>query len=176
MPITPSGTRTREICKPFGRVHEAITSPTGSGSARDVAQAASPLPRTRVSSSASRSMKASSRPLPRAASMSFLLASRIAAERASIRFGHGLERGVLLFRRGERERARGLARQAPHIEHHRLDACLRLTCQDRHSDSSTPPVQNHVVAVDQLRVATVAENLGDFTALAADDAPASSWS
>src|SRR5512147_2470060 len=36
--------------------------------------------------------------------------------------------------------------------------------------SSTSPVQHHVVAVDQLRVATVAENLREFTALAADDA------
>ena len=84
MPITPSGTRTREICKPFGRVHDAVTSPTGSGR---LAMSRKPLAiaLTRASSSESRSMKASSRPLPRAASMSFLLASRIAPERASIR-------------------------------------------------------------------------------------------
>ena len=33
MPITPSGTRTREISRPFGRVQCAITWPTGSASA-----------------------------------------------------------------------------------------------------------------------------------------------
>ncbi len=33
MPITPSGTRTREISRPFGRVQRAITWPTGSASA-----------------------------------------------------------------------------------------------------------------------------------------------
>src|SRR4029077_17239841 len=32
------------------------------------------------------------------------------------------------------------------------------------------PVQHHIVAVDQLRIATVAENLLEFTALAPDDA------
>ena len=35
--------------------------------------------------------------------------------------------------------------------------------------NSTLPLQNHVVPVDQLRAPKVAENLGDFTALAADD-------
>src|SRR3972149_2725283 len=32
-PITPRGTRTREISRPFGRRHDSATVPTGSGSA-----------------------------------------------------------------------------------------------------------------------------------------------
>ncbi len=54
MPMTPSGTRTRWMRRPFGRVHSASTVPTGSGSA-----AMSSTPRaiasTRAASSCSRS-------------------------------------------------------------------------------------------------------------------------
>ena len=129
MPITPSGTRTREICKPFGRVHEAVTSPTGSGR---LAMSRKPLAiaLTRASSSASRSMKASSRPF---AARGIDVVPVGFEDRAGARFDplrHGFERGVLLLRRGKRKRARGLARQAPHIEHHRLDTCLRLASQN----------------------------------------------
>ena len=83
MPITPSGTRTREICKPFGRVQVAMTSPTGSGSAA-ISRKPFAIAATRASFSISRSMKAASRPLPRAASTSLRLASRMASAFASI--------------------------------------------------------------------------------------------
>ena len=129
MPITPSGTRTREICKPFGRVHDAVTSPTGSGSARDVAQALGhcldarlverePVDEGIVAAFAARGLDV------------ILVGFEDRARARLDPLGHGFERGVLLLRRGERKRARGLARQAPHIEHHRLDTCLRLASKN----------------------------------------------
>ena len=76
--MTPSGTRTRWNASPLGRVHSASTVPTGSGSS---AISSSPLAMasTRVSSSISRSMKASVRPASLAAAVSLALAARILA-------------------------------------------------------------------------------------------------
>ena len=112
MPITPSGTRTREISKPFGRVHDAVTSPTGSGSARNIAQTLGhcldprlverhPVDEGLVAAFAARGLDV----VP----VGF-------EDRARARFDpprHGFERGVLLLRRGKRKRARGLARERP---------------------------------------------------------------
>ena len=39
MPMTPSGTRTRSMVMPFGRVQDSVTTPTGSLSARTASMA-----------------------------------------------------------------------------------------------------------------------------------------
>ncbi len=51
--------------------------------------------------------------------------------------GHDEERGVLRLGRGEREYTRRLARAAPHIEHHRLDAGLGSVGNRAHVKSSS---------------------------------------
>jgi len=61
MPITPSGTRTRSMVMPFGRVQHSVTTPTGSGSARTTS-IPSAIAAMRLSSSVSRSRKAAFAP------------------------------------------------------------------------------------------------------------------
>src|SRR6266545_1391491 len=78
MPITPSGTRTRSIVMPFGRVHCSVTFPTGSGSACTTS-IPSAMAATRLSSSASRSRKAAVAPPDLAAARSAALAARMSA-------------------------------------------------------------------------------------------------
>jgi hypothetical protein len=62
-PMTPSGVRTRSICRPFGRSHSAMTSPTGSRSSA-IARGCHRPWRDAASFSVSRSMKEASYPLP----------------------------------------------------------------------------------------------------------------
>ena len=62
---TPSGTRTRWTRRPLGRVQPSATSPTGSGSAGDLAQARRPSPASRASESRSRSTTVAARRPPR---------------------------------------------------------------------------------------------------------------
>src|SRR3954471_6011487 len=78
MPTTPSGTRTRSIVMPFGRVHRSVTMPTGSGRSR-MTSTPSAMAATRLSSSVSRSRKAASAPARLASAMSSALAARIFA-------------------------------------------------------------------------------------------------
>src|SRR5581483_1396530 len=83
MPMTPSGTRTRSILRPLGRVQLAITSPMGSGSA---AMSSSPLAMasTRLASRLRRSRNAAVGRPSRAAARSRSLASSSAAVCARI--------------------------------------------------------------------------------------------
>ncbi len=80
-PTTPSGTRTRSIAMPFGRIRRSITAPTGSSSPATASRPAA-MPSTRLGSSLSRSSSAAVRPLSWPAAMSRALASRIAASLA----------------------------------------------------------------------------------------------
>src|SRR5690349_8635680 len=80
MPMTPSGTRTRAMSRPLGRVHCATVVPTGSASAA-ISSTPRAMPSMRLSSSASLSSIAPERPLARAASMSRTLAANNSALR-----------------------------------------------------------------------------------------------
>src|SRR6185436_8454895 len=73
-PITPSGTRTREISTPLGRRHTSTVSPTGSGRAATWRTPAA-ISSMRESVRVSRSTKARGWPLTRARSRSARLAS-----------------------------------------------------------------------------------------------------
>ena len=116
MPMTPSGTRTRSMVMPFGRVQDSVTRPTGSFSARTTSMPAA-MASTRASSSARRSRKAPDRPDARASLMSSALAARIARLLRPDRRGHGSERAVLLLGGRERQRPGGRARLAPDCAH-----------------------------------------------------------
>src|SRR5262245_38360896 len=77
-PITPSGTRTREISSPFGRRQVSTTLPTGSGSAA-ICRRPVAISSMRLSVSVSRSRNARGWPSARARSTSARLASVSAA-------------------------------------------------------------------------------------------------
>src|SRR5215510_14835673 len=83
MPMTPSGTRTRSMVMPFGRVQRSVTLPTGSTRARTTSMP-SAMAATRLSSSASRSRKAAVAPAALAVVRSSALAARISDLRARI--------------------------------------------------------------------------------------------
>ncbi len=83
IPITPSGTRTREIRRPLGRVQSAMTSPTGSGRSATSSRPFA-IPSIRASSRARRSSLAPLRFDSRAAVMSAALASSMSPDRARI--------------------------------------------------------------------------------------------
>ena len=82
-PMTPSGVRTRAMSSPLGRVHSAITWPTGSGSSAMV-RSPSIMPSIRLSLSCRRSRKAFEMPFFSAATMSSALASRISRRALSM--------------------------------------------------------------------------------------------
>ena len=119
MPITPIGTRTREISSPFGRVQRAITCADRIGKTGDLAQAlghrcdAGLVEREPVDEGGIAALGARG--------LDILRVGR--KDLAGIRLdplGHGLERSVLRFGGGKRQRGGRLARTPPHIEHHRL--------------------------------------------------------
>src|SRR5262249_53613132 len=83
MPTTPSGTRTRSMIIPFGRVQRSVTTPTGSASAR-TPSIPSAMAATRWSSRASRSRKAAFAPEDFASARSCWLAAMISDRRARI--------------------------------------------------------------------------------------------
>ncbi len=83
MPITPRGTVTRSISSPFGRVHRAITLPSGSGSAATASTPAA-IASTRPASRYRRSSIAAPSPRASPARTSRTLASRITSRCARI--------------------------------------------------------------------------------------------
>ncbi len=83
IPMTPSGTRTRAMRSPLGRVHSAITWPIGSGRAA-ISSSPFAIASIRTSSSSSRSRMDALSPLASAPCMSLALAARISALRARI--------------------------------------------------------------------------------------------
>ena len=74
MPITPSGTRTCWMSRPFGRLQRLISSPTGSGRAA-ICSSPTAIASTRVGVSVRRSRNAGATPAARAASTSSALAA-----------------------------------------------------------------------------------------------------
>ena len=83
--MTPSGTRTRSMRIPFGRVHESVTVPTGSGN-RCTTSTPAAIASMRFPSSARRSTNASVAPAARASARSPALAARICLLPARIAF------------------------------------------------------------------------------------------
>src|SRR3569833_254649 len=81
IPMTPSGTRTRWMCRPFGLSHSAATVPTGSGSST-ISSMLRAMASTRFSSRRNRSSIGPPRLASSAAAMSRALASRISDLRA----------------------------------------------------------------------------------------------
>ncbi len=95
MPMTPMGTRTREISMPLGLVHWLITVPTGSGRA---AISSSPLAMASMRSGVSvrRSTKLVFRFLDFAASRSLAFSAAYVRGTAPDLCGHGTQGFVLL--------------------------------------------------------------------------------
>ncbi len=166
---TPSGTCTREISRPFGRVHDAIISPTGSRQLRDVAQA--------LAIAAIRSRQASADRERRRCALALRCIDILTiglewlARAPSRAAPPWLQRLVLGVGRGERQaRPQPRARAGPY----RASSARSWLPVSRPSPTSllTFTIQDHIVPVDQFRVATVAENGFDFTALPPEQAPA----
>ena len=78
-PTTPSGVRTREIARPFGRVQPAISAPTGSGNAA-MARRPSAMALIRSSVSVSRSTKEAAMPIFSARARSAAFSARIVSQ------------------------------------------------------------------------------------------------
>ena len=83
--MTPSGTRTRSIVMPFGRVQLSVTAPTGSARSRTVSMP-SAIAATRLPSSDRRSRKADVAPDAFASATSSALAARMPASLSRIAF------------------------------------------------------------------------------------------
>ena len=115
-PMTPSGTRTREISIPFGRRQASTVSPTGSGSAATWRRPAA-ISSMRASESVSLSMKAevspAARPRVEVGAVGFEHGARLLLEPA----GHLEQRFVLGSSGGKRERAGRLLRR-PRLRSH----------------------------------------------------------
>ncbi len=116
MPMTPSGTRTRSMVMPFGRVQDSVTVPTGSLSARTASMPAA-MASTRASSSVSRSRKAPVTPAVRASARSSALAARIRAFCARTAAAMQVQGAVLLRRRGQRQHPGGRTGIAADLAH-----------------------------------------------------------
>ena len=106
MPTTPSGTRTRSMVMPFGRVHVSITLPTGSARPRTMSRP-SAMAAIRASSSDSRSRKASVAPAAFRVRDVFPVGVEDLGLGHANGFGHGGQRLVLLLRRRQRQNAGG---------------------------------------------------------------------
>ena len=105
MPITPSGTRTREILSPFGRSQDAIALPTGSGRAA-ISSSPRAMASTRASVSVSRSMNEPGRCGLGCLAVGGVRFENVPKARAQ-GGGGGAQAAVLLLSRGEGQHVRG---------------------------------------------------------------------
>ncbi len=96
----------REILSPFGRSHEAITLPTGSGSAA-ISSSPRAMASTRASVSVSRSMKEAGRPAASAALRSEAFVSRMCGNPSRKAAAAARRAAILLLRRCQGQHARG---------------------------------------------------------------------
>src|SRR5579883_488926 len=174
MPMTPSGTLTREISRPLGRVHRANTAPTGSWRAATSSRPCA-IASTRFSSSLSRSIIVAESERPPPSARSRRLASRIAAR--SPRIVDAAFRSASVFcSAGARASSDAACRAAAPI--------ARISAESRSPPSpgegggwSVPaesfafmakPLAHHeIIAMDHLVASTVAEDRLDFTAFVA---------
>ena len=148
MPMTPSGTRTRVILRPFGRCQSASTPPIGSSSAATTSRPAA-VAATRFSSRASRSSERARLPALRVREVLGVRREHCGGCGAQLACG-GLERlhasrrrvfrPTRLLPRARRGRARTSARAA-----RAQGSCDRVS---RCSRGGTD--QNHIVAMDDL--------------------------
>src|SRR3954465_10168955 len=176
IPMTPSGTLTREIFRPFGLPHSASVRPTGSGSA---AMSSSPFATasSRFGSSASRSSKAEPMPLFRAAVRSSALAARISL--ALLRTAAAASRSASSRAFAETRDSAGAASRArrPIAAIVAARSPLAVSSRTRVSviiGKESSPARHHqihhqIVAVNDFVAATVAENRLDFIALVPGD-------
>src|SRR5262245_41608398 len=179
MPTTPSGTRTRSIASPFGRVQRAMTCPTGS---TRPATSSSPLAMAsvRCGSSSRRSRNAALTPALLASLRSRSLAARMAA--VCVRISCAAARRALVFAvLLACARLSAAARAAAPIVRMAAPTSLSVsgfTGVDKALASRggwlglalSGSAENHVIAMDGRSAALVAENGGDLAALLADDA------
>src|SRR6185295_827802 len=179
MPTTPSGTRTRSIKSPFGRVQRASTAPTGSARS---ATASKPVATAsmRCGSSSRRSRNAALTSASRASLRSRSLASRMAAVCPLISRPAAMSAAffasllacakVLVASRAARPMARMAAPTSLNVSGLRwvdkgvasTTAALRLALSGA--------AENHVIAMDQGGAPLVAKDGGDLAAFLADDA------
>ena len=168
-PTTPSGVRTRRMCRPEGRSHSAITCPTGSGCAGDRAQALDHAGDPRLGQLQPVEHRAR-RALRRPAAMSAALAARSAARSAQIASAAARSAASFcaagaigeLARRGPRLLAHRPASEPRRS--HRVHAPSARYFRSRRSE-------RQVVAVHQRRPARVAEQLRDPVRAVAHDDP-----
>ena len=172
-PMTPSGVATRSKRRPLGRVHSASTRPTGSGRAATSATASAMASR-RFSSRARRSMKEALWPRALPSARSLRIGGEDAALRARSACGHRRCRAALRCAAGaRRDPARGGAGAPAELMHdarrhrrprssRRCATRCRPSChpaQTRHQPVRTlRPAERHVVPVDHLGAAGIAEH------------------
>src|SRR5689334_20952461 len=156
-PMTPSGTRTREISMPLGRRHDSTTVPTGSGRAA-IWRSPWAISSIRDSVSVRRSRKARAWPLARARSRSARLASSSAAVFSSR--ARAICASASSFTRVPHTASVWAAARAARA----FDSTSRLT------SSMDASQYNQVIAVDDLVEALVSEARGDVACLGPADA------
>ena len=167
MPTTPSGTQTRAMSSPLGRVQRASTRPTGSASA---AMSSRPLatPSSRFGSSASRSSRAPPMPFACAAANPRRWRRGFRRPRPH-RLRRLAQRRGLGFGRGERQHSRGLACASAELGHRGGEVDAAPGGRQRLSVIGLG--QHEIVAMNDHIAATVAEDGRDFTTLMPGDQP-----
>src|SRR5258705_6057078 len=161
-PITPSGTRTREISTPLGRRHTSTVSPTGSGRAATWRTPAA-MSSMRESVRVSRSTKARGSPLTRARARSGRLASTVVPAFSSS--ARGLRRSASFFTRvvaSPSARDASLAARAFTAPSVATSVVMPLLSRLEH---------HQVVPVDDLADPLVAQRALDVRGLGAADLP-----
>src|SRR6476646_10296410 len=168
MPITPSGTRTREILSPFGRSHDAIVWPTGSSSAATTSRPAA-VASTRFSFSARRSIIALDNPalFASATSSAFARSTVFADARSSLAAASSTARFTSAVASASCSAAARAARPTSNICSRRsgLVAIFTLLIGLSRVD------QHQVVAVNDLIPAAITQHVGDTRGLLARDEP-----
>src|SRR6516162_6133501 len=166
MPITPSGTRTREILRPFGRSHDAMVWPTGSSSAATTSRAAA-VASIRFSLSASRSIIALDKPalFASATSSAFARSTAFTDARSSFAAASSAARFTAGFASASSTAAARAARPTSNICSRRsgLLAIFTLLIVLSRVD------QHQVVAVNDLIPAAITQHVGDTGRLLARD-------
>ena len=140
-----------------------MTAPTGSASAA-ISSSDCAMPAMRAPSSVPRSIIAALAPDARIARTSSALAARISCCSPAQLFRGLAERHVLGFGRGHCEPGRSGARAAADVEHQGLDRRRPRLPKTRCAWRSCVP-QHHVVPVDHLGAAPIAEQRLDFARL-----------
>ena len=157
MPMTPMGTRTREISRPLGRVHQAEVSPTGSGSAA----MSSSLFRHGVEAGRVKFQRSTSARLRPAATARALVGGVGGQDRPGSPAQlscHGGERLVLLLRPGQRQHLLGSTGRTA-----RAPAGPGIIA----SSAMSAGPQHQVIAVNDLIAAVEPEYTGDAPRISA---------